>query len=145
METWIQRLDLKGIWSFIYVLFIQYTFSLLRFDGFEQGLNNFHIQAKSVAGSENLRRSPPYKKTKKASKDLVLESPKAFKDNKFGESADKFLFLGELKVSWHWMCLYLHQNYSERTVRKYFYSLKIKSYFIYRESLQQSFSVWWRS
>lgn len=66
---------------------------LKRFDGFEQGLNNFHIQAKSVAGSENLRRSPPYKKTKKASKDLVLESPKAFKDNKFGESTDKFLFL----------------------------------------------------
>ena len=83
----------------IHILLIQYIFSLLRFDGFEQGLNNFHIQAKSVAGSENLRRSPPNKKTKKASKDLVLESPKAFKDNKFGESADKFLFLGELKVS----------------------------------------------
>lgn len=66
---------------------------LKRFDGFEQGLNNFHVQAKSIGGSENLRRSPPNKKTKKASKDLVLESPKAFKDNKFGESADKFLFL----------------------------------------------------
>ena len=72
---------------------------IFRFDGFEQGLNNFHVQAKSIGGSENLRRSPPNKKTKKASKDLVLESPKAFKDNKFGESADKFLFLGELHVS----------------------------------------------
>ena len=92
---------------------------LLRFDGFEQGLNNFHVQAKSVGGGENLRRSPPNKKTKKASKDLVLESPQAFKDNKFGESADKFLFLGELQVS----CLdiellYLHQNYNEWTVLK---------------------------
>ena len=84
-----------------FTIYVCYTFSFPRFDGFEQGLNNFHIQAKSVAGSENLRRSPPNKKTKKASKDLVLESPKAFKDNKFGESADKFLFLGELQVFLH--------------------------------------------
>ena len=81
--------------------FIKYKFpkiiiSIFRFDGFEQGLNNFHVQAKSIGGTENLRRSPPNKKTKKASKDPVLESPKAFKDNKFGESADKFLFLGKL-------------------------------------------------
>ena len=84
-----------------FTIYVCYTFSFPRFDGFEQGLNNFHIQAKSVAGSENLRRSPPNKKTKKASKDLVLESPKAFKDNKFGESADKFLILGETQVFLH--------------------------------------------
>ena len=68
---------------------------LFRFDGFEQGLNNFHVQSKSIGGTESFRRSPPNKKTKRANKDLPLESPKSFKDNKFGESADKFLFLGE--------------------------------------------------
>jgi len=65
-----------------------------RFDGFEQGLNNFHIQAKSV-GNENMRKSPPNKKTKKTNLDFSLDSPKILsKDsNKFAESSDKFMFL----------------------------------------------------
>ena len=61
---------------------------LVRFDGFEAGLNSFHIQTKAVAGTENIRKSPPNKKTKKAA---ALETGP---ENKFGESADKFMFLG---------------------------------------------------
>lgn len=70
-----------------------------RFDGFEQGLNNFHIQAKSV-GNENMRKSPPNKKTKKTNLDFSLDSPKILsKDsNKFTESSDKFMFLGRATV-----------------------------------------------
>jgi len=63
---------------------------LKRFDGFEQGLNNFHIQAK---GLENSRKSPPNKKTKKANLELTLDSTKNVKDGKFGDSSDKFMFL----------------------------------------------------
>ena len=71
-----------------------------RFDGFEQGLNNFHIQAKSV-GNDNLRKSPPNKKTKKTNLDFSLDSPKILgKDlNKFSESTDKFMFLGRKQSS----------------------------------------------
>ena len=65
-------------------------FVCFRFDGFEQGLNNFHIQSKIL---ENARKSPPNKKTKKTNLDLVLDSPK--KETKFGESGDKFMILGE--------------------------------------------------
>ena len=98
LKRYFIRNDIQNDTQLMYIVQCSYI-SIFRFDGFEQGLNNFHVQAKSIGGSENLRRSPPNKKTKKASKDLVLESPKAFKDNKFGESADKFLFLGELHVS----------------------------------------------
>ena len=72
-----------------------------RFDGFEQGLNNFHINAntKGVLNQrnvENSRKSPPNKKTKKTNLDFSLDSP-AFKESsdKLGDSADKFLFLGK--------------------------------------------------
>jgi len=70
---------------------------LKRFDGFEQGLNNFHINTKGVLNQrnvENARKSPPNKKTKKANLDYSLDSP-AFKEStdKLNDSADKFLFL----------------------------------------------------
>ena len=74
-------------------------FALIRFDGFEQGLNNFHINAKGVLNQrnvENSRKSPPNKKTKKTNLDFSLDS-QAFKEStdKLGDSTDKFLFLGE--------------------------------------------------
>ena len=72
-----------------------------RFDGFEQGLNNFHINAKSILGqqqnSENCRKSPPNKKTKKTNLDFSLDNPNTGKETKFGDS-DKFLFLGKYKA-----------------------------------------------
>ena len=71
-----------------------------RFDGFEQGLNNFHINAKSILGqqnTENCRKSPPNKKTKKTNLDFSLDNSNTAKETKFGDS-DKFLFLGKYKA-----------------------------------------------
>jgi len=70
---------------------------LKRFDGFEQGLNNFHINSKGVLNQrnvENSRKSPPNKKTKKTNLDFSLDN-QVYKESsdKLGDSADKFLFL----------------------------------------------------
>ena len=86
--------DWRGFWINLTFLSLICCF---RFDGFEQGLNNFHINAKSILGqqnSENCRKSPPNKKTKKTNLDFSLDNPNTAKETKFGDS-DKFLFLGK--------------------------------------------------
>ena len=80
---------------------------LSRVDGFEQGLNNFHIQVKALGPDSSARKSPPHKKTKKTNLDLVLDSPKT-KENKFGESTDKFMFLGETLFKIYFLVLDFH-------------------------------------
>jgi len=77
---------------------------LKRFEGFEQGLNTFHVgPSKGVLNQrngENVRKSPPSKKTKKTNLDFPTDSP-SYREPTVEKSssgggdpvADKFTFL----------------------------------------------------